>query len=625
MSALRSTRASRLCQLSALLLCWASTAAVGAVDPHSYANPDQLRVQHLALDLNVDFARRQLAGTAELQIEHVDPKATELVLDTRDLSISRVETRNADGAPWQATAFRLAARDAVLGSALTITLPLQAQQVRVHYRTAADASGLQWLTPAQTTGKRHPYLFTQSQAIHARSWIPLQDTPSVRMPYRARIQAPKALRAVMSAQMSERPAADGRWQFEMPQPIPSYLVALAVGDIAFRSTGERSGVYAEPAMLDRAAYEFAETERTMALAEQLYGPYRWGRYDMLVLPPSFPYGGMENPRLTFLTPSVITGDRKLVSLITHELSHSWSGNLVTNATWSDFWLNEGFTTYLTNRLNEAQFGVEFADMERVLGVEDLRDAVAHADRADHALVRATPAADPDEVFSSIPYERGALFLSWLEAQFGRERFDAFVRGWFDTHAFQSASTAQFRAYLSMQLLAQQPGKVTEAQIDAWINAPDLPAYALMPHSDAFTQVDAVRAQWLAGTLDTAALPADTWAVQQWQYFLDTMPDSVSLAQLQALDQRYALTRTSNQILASSWLSLAIARGDRRVWPDAERYLQSVGRMRLLSPVYRALKRTPDGRRYAEQVFAKARAGYHPIAQQSVARLLKEPG
>ncbi|WP_428310296.1 M1 family metallopeptidase [Hydrocarboniphaga sp.] len=591
-------------------------------DPHSYANPSQLKVTNVALQLSVDFDRKRLIGSSELQIAHVDPAARELLLDTRDLTITDVDS-STDGKAWKKAAYLLAARDAVLGSKLSIDLPLDAQRVRIRYHSASTASALQWLTPAQTSGKKLPFLFTQSQAIHARSWIPLQDTPLVRAPYQARIFAPKALRAVMSAQMHEQPAADGAWEFDMPQAIPSYLIALAVGDIAFKSTGARTGVYAEPAMLDRAAYEFAETEKTMDLAEALYGSYRWGRYDLLILPPSFPYGGMENPRLTFATPTVITGDRKLVSLITHELSHSWSGNLVTNATWSDFWLNEGFTTYLTNRLNEAQFGAAFADMERVLGLQDLRDAEEHAEAADRALLRATPARDPDEVFSSVPYEHGALFLVWLETQVGRPAFDRFLRGWFDDHAFKSASTAQFVAYLNEHLLAQNPGKVSTAQIDEWLQAPQLPAYAVLPKSDAFTQVEATRAAWLAGSLKTEALPTADWAVQQWQHFLDTMPASISLAQLQALDQQFGLSKSRNAILAGSWFRLAIAGGDRAQWPAAAGYVQSVGRMRLLEPVYRAWIAQPGGRAFAEKTFAKARDGYHPIAAETVARLFKK--
>jgi leukotriene-A4 hydrolase len=605
--------------LMSAVVAHAAEPSLPASDPHSYANPAQLKVSKVALQLNVDFDRKRLIGTSELQIEHVDPTARQLLLDTRDLTIAEVDS-SVDGKAWKKATFQLARRDAVLGSKLTIELPLDAQRVRIRYHSASTASALQWLTPAQTEGKKQPFLFTQSQAIHARSWIPLQDTPLVRAPYQARIFAPKALRAVMSAEMHEQPAADGAWEFDMPQPIPSYLIALAVGDIAFESTGPRTGVYAEPAMLERAAYEFAETEKTMQLEEQLYGPYRWGRYDLLILPPSFPYGGMENPRLTFATPTVVAGDRKLVSLVTHELSHSWSGNLVTNATWSDFWLNEGFTTYLTNRLNEAQYGAAFADMEKVLGLQDLRDSEEHAEAADRSLLRATPAKDPDEVFSSVPYEHGALFLVWLETQVGRPAFDRFLRGWFDDHAFKSATTAQFVAYLNEHLLAQNPGKVSAAQIEEWLHSPTLPSDAVLPTSAAFTQVEAARAAWLAGTLKTDALPTADWAVQQWQHFLDTMPASISLAQLQSLDRQFGLSKSKNAILAGSWFRLAIAGGDREQWPAAASYVQSVGRMRLLEPVYRAWIAQPQGRAFAEQTFAKAKAGYHPIAAETVRRL-----
>jgi aminopeptidase N len=387
--------------------------AAANVAANTYANVGQFHTRNVALDLTVDFARRVLSGTATLQLERLDPAAADLILDTQDLSIGKVET-SADGEVWLTAPFTLGRSDEVLGAPLAIKLPADAGWVRISYATQPQASGLQWLPPAQTPGKKHPFMFTQSESIHARSWIPLQDTPFVRATYEARIHAPKGLRAVMSAEMQDKPDASGAWTFKMPQAIPSYLIALAVGDIGFQATGPRTGVYAEPGLLKKAAYEFGETERTLQLMEQAFGPYRWGRYDILVLPPSFPFGGMENPRLTFATPTVITGDRMLVSLVSHELAHSWSGNLVTNASWNDFWLNEGFTEYLTYRLLDMQFGQARGDMERVLGLADLKDSMSHLDKIDWSLVRSSPPKDPDAVYSSVPYERGALFLTWLE-------------------------------------------------------------------------------------------------------------------------------------------------------------------------------------------------------------------
>src|ERR1043166_4918259 len=324
------------------------------MDVHSFSCPEQARVRHLELDLRVDFDQKILEGSVEVHFDLLS--GNELVLDTRGLRIASVEP---------ALSWEHGPEHAVLGRPLFIRVAEGTTCVRIHYATSPEASGLQWLDPPQTAGKRHPFLFTQSQAIHARSWIPLQDTPGVRVTYTANVRVPAGLRAVMAAGM------EGNGRFDMPQPIPSYLIALAAGDLDFRELGPRSGVYAEPSVVDAAAYEFADTEAMIAAVEELYGPYRWGRYDLLVLPPSFPFGGMENPRLTFATPTILAGDRSLVSLVAHELAHSWSGNLVTNATWSDFWLNEGFTVYVERRILEKLYGRARTEMEAFLGKREL--------------------------------------------------------------------------------------------------------------------------------------------------------------------------------------------------------------------------------------------------------------
>ena len=616
---IRAAGATLLASLSLML----NPVLAGAVaDPHSFANAAEVRTTHIAIALDVDFAKSRLGGEVTLTVDRTKPDADRLVLDTRALEIRRAET-SADGQTWTPTRFALGTEDAVLGRPLTVMLPATATRVRIGYHTRPEASGLQWLKAAQTAGKRQPFLFSQSQAIHARSWLPLQDTPAVRATYEARIRTPKGLRAVMSAEMADTPDADGAWTFRMPQAIPSYLIALAVGDLAFQKLGERTGVYAEPATLKAAAWEFAETETTVALCEQLFGPYRWGRYDLLVLPPSFPYGGMENPRLTFVTPTVITGDRQLVALIAHELAHSWSGNLVTNATWEDFWLNEGLTEYLTFRLSEAQFGKARADMERVVGVAELKEAIAEAKSdEDRKLKRSTPARDPDEVFSSIPYQRGALFLAWLESKFGRERVDAFLRGWFDSHAFQSATSEQFVAYLDAQLLRPNPGVVAMADIDRWIHQPEMPADAVYAQSDAMAQVDAARVAWLAGSTPAAAMGAQGWAVQQWEHFFEAMPDATSAAQLAELDAAFKLTGTGNAIIASHWYRLAVRAGQTaRVRSAMTAYLGHVGRMKLITPLYRALAKTEAGRAEARALYARLKAGYHPVAQQAIERII----
>ena len=593
-------------------------------DYHSYANPLDFRTEHLLLDLTVDFNRRVLEGTVELRLARLTT-AAELVLDTRDLDIGTVETAAGQGT-WTATPYTLGARDAILGSPLSIALPAAADRVRIRYATRPEASGLQWVTPEQTAGRKHPFLYTQSQAIHGRSWIPLQDTPLVRSTYEARIRTPKRLLAVMSAVNRPEAARDGDYTFRMPQPVPSYLIALAVGDLRFRPVGARTGIYAEPSMVRGAAYEFEDTEKMVEVCERLFGAYRWGRYDMLVLPPSFPYGGMENPRLTFLTPTSIVGDKSGVALIAHELAHSWSGNLVTNATWRDFWLNEGTTTYLTYRIMDEVYGAKRGAMERVLGQQDLAEAFGQTAReGDKALAYDQRGRDPDEVFSSIPYQRGQLLLSYLEEKFGRAKFDAFLRGWFDDHAFQSKTTEDFIAYVDAKLLAPNPGIVARAKIDEWIHASAMPADAVYAQSDAFAKVDEQRTAWLEGRIPVRTLRTQAWSSHEWQHFLDNMPAAATTAQIAELDRQFGLSRAQDNYIAVSWFRVAIRFGHAPALPVVERFLLTVGRMRFINPLYRELAKTPAGRVFAQRVFDRARPTYHPIGQAGVERILSEAG
>ncbi|GIS98256.1 MAG: hypothetical protein CM1200mP25_4930 [Acidobacteriota bacterium] len=452
-------------------------------DTHSYANVDEVRVTHLELDVTVLFDEKQLRAAAMLSFERVREDANTLVLDTRDLNITAVESWSALGG-FDPASYSLGATDPILGTSLTVVLPVEATRIRVTYETSPHASGLQWLSPEQTAGGEHPFMFTQSQAIHARSWIPLQDTPAVRMTYGARVKVPEGLRAVMSAGNDPEVVMDGNYRLDMTQPIPSYLVALAVGDLAFRPLSDRAGVFAEPSVVDVAAAEFEDTPSMIEATERLYGPYRWERYDLLVLPPSFPFGGMENPRLTFATPTILAGDKSLVALVAHELAHSWSGNLVTNATWRDFWLNEGFTVYIERRIIEELYGPGREEMEAVLGVQAMDADLNRLDPRDQALHADLDGRDPDEGMTQIAYEKGALFLRHLEEAVGREAFDDFLRGYFDHFAFQSITTADFESYLSEHLT------VDAVPVSEWIMSRGFPASARVLHRMCLTDLRA---------------------------------------------------------------------------------------------------------------------------------------
>lgn len=612
-------------------LLTAMAITVNAQDYHSYANPSAVRVRHVDLDWEVLFDQKILKGSATLTVERTS-QTEPLILDTRDLSIERVET-SANGTSYSSGMFTVGATDKILGAPLTIPLPAGATRVRIHYSTSPGASGLQWLAPPQTAGKKDPFMFTQSQAIHARSWIPLQDTPSVRVTYNARVRTPRNLLAVMSAENDVSAPRDGDYSFRMRHPIPSYLIALAVGDLRFRSLGRRTGVYAEPQVIARAASELSDTERMVAATERLYGPYRWGRYDILVLPASFPYGGMENPRLTFATPTILAGDKSLVSLIAHELAHSWSGNLVTNATWRDFWLNEGFTTYLERRIQEAVYGRARAQMEAALGLRDLNEIIAALEENDEILHIDLKGRDPDEGSNDIPYEKGALFLRHLEETFGRAPFDQFLRGYFDHFAFQSITTEQFLAYLKQNLLDKYPALAARVPVDEWTYKPGVPANAPKPTSPAFAQVETQAQRWLRRGIPATRIPVARWTTQEWLHFLKYVQEHVERvgtagpppAPLMAeLDSAFKLTRSGNSEIAFQWLLMSIRNRYQPAQARLEEFLLSVGRRKFIRPLYQELAKTPEGKQRACEIYGRARPTYHPIAVASIDGDLKCP-
>lgn len=589
------------------------------VDPNSYAQIDKVQVEHLRLNLSVDMDSHILKGSADLSLRWLDPKAKELVLDTRALNI--ISVQGGDGKSWKALGFKLDAADAMYGSALRINMPNAMPRVRIAYATSPEASGLQWLTPEMTASKK-PFMFSQSQAIHARSWVPLQDTPGVRFTYDARITTSPSLMALMSADNDAAAKRDGDYQFSMPQKIPSYLLAIAVGDVVFKPISSRSGVWAEPTVADAAQMEFVDTEKMIQVAEQLYGPYQWGRYDMLILPASFPFGGMENPRLSFITPTVIVGDKSLTSLIAHELAHSWSGNLVTNSSWKDTWLNEGFTSYVESRIVESVYGKEQAEMENVNSQYGLGLELKELATADQVL--ALPpliGRDPDEALTDVAYIKGQWFLMDMERRFGREDFDAFLKLWFTTHAFTSTSSDEFERFLVVELLNKNPGKISLGEVQEWLHKPGIPSFAKPAQSKRFEAVDQQQALWLKGDAPAVELPTQNWTTQEWVRFLERMPETLSAEQMQDLDSAFTFTGTPNAEIAQRWYPLTVRSAYLAARPAIETFLVGIGRRKLIMPTYAALASTDEGRVFAQAVFAKAKPGYHPITIGSVEQAL----
>jgi leukotriene-A4 hydrolase len=588
---------------------------MATVDPHSYTDPDQGRVKKLALILNVDFAQERLSGTATLSLDRA--KGGVLDLDTRDLDISKVTL--GDDTELH---FELGDRDEVLGQRLRISVPDGTDEIGVHYSTSPAASALQWLAPANTAGKKYPYLFSQCQAIHARSMAPLQDTPRVRIPYTAEITVPDPLVAVMSAAPGEKrrgnKAATTTWSFEMPQPIPTYLLALAVGNLVSEDLGPRSRVYTEPEMLKACAWEFATVDEMLRKSEELFGPYRWERYDFLVMPPSFPYGGMENPRLTFLTPSLIAGDRSLVEVLAHELAHSWTGNLVTNATNEHFWLNEGFTVWAERRINEVLEGKEAVALSSALGREALQEEIDRfgADSKYTALWCDQQGVDPDDVYSQVPYEKGCLFVTLMERTVGREKFDAFLKSYMDTFQFRSLDTEEFLTFLEEKL----PGLAEKIGAREWIYEPGVPANEPTFESARLDELNALAAAWKDGTRPDAD-KARKWPVAEWLVYLGALPNDLGEEGCAWLDSTFDLTASGNSEILCKWLVMAIDNGYEPVYAKTRDFLGSIGRMKYLKPIYKALSDNPKSHDLAVEIFTEKKGMYHVIARGGLENIL----
>jgi aminopeptidase N len=592
-----------------------------AKDIHSYARPQEARVTHVALDLAVDFTGKRVGGTAVLDVER-RPDAREIVLDSKGLQIKSI--KDASGQPLQ---FKAGAADENLGAPLTVALKPDTKRLVIDYVSAPDAGALQWLTPEQTAGKKHPFLLSQGQAIENRSWIPTQDSPGIRQSWEAKIRVPKPLTAVMSAPRAAEPVDNGdtrTFSFRMNNPVAPYLIAIGVGDLAFKSLGARSGVWAEPPVVEAAASELVDTEKMIDAAEKLFGPYLWGRYDMLVLPPSFPFGGMENPTLTFLTPTFIAGDRSLVSLIAHELAHSWSGNLATNATWSDFWLNEGMTTYATYRIIESLYGPKVAQQQYALGVDSLNKEIAGlggASGPDTRLRVDLSKRHPDEGLTEIAYEKGAASMRTIETAVGRERFDEWLKGWFNRHKFQPVTSAVFLADLREHLIKGDRALEQKLMLEQWVNQPGIPANMVKPDPQAFAEVD--RAIDEFGS-DEHRIRADLW--QRWTTderlrFINKLPRKLDRRFLDDLENQLQLSRTTNNEVLYAWLSLAVANRYDPAVPALERFLTIQGRRKFVRPLIEDLAKDAQwGRPIAQRIYRKARPMYHPITTRDLDKL-----
>jgi len=643
-----------------------------SADPSTLAEtlgPGRVRVFHADFDLTVDFVGQRLLGSVDLHCKRnaapEDGADWELVLD----AAANLEVReiHVDGAALPSSKWCRddATKSATLGWAVRVKLPAGAAGetvvVRACFETAApgpDGEGgcqaLQWLAPSQTAGKQFPYLFSQCQAILARSMFPCQDTCECKMTYAASVCCPAELNVLMSAikVAGPEPAPQPEWEtpagcgkdwmrhrFEQKVPIPSYLVAIVCGAVEGRKVGPRSTVWSEKEMVDACAWEFEDTEKFIAAAEELCGPYKWGVYDLLVLPPSFPYGGMENPCLTFVTPTLLAKDRSQVHVVAHEAAHSWSGNLVTNETWEHFWLNEGLTVFTEIRILRNVYGQEHATLHLASELQALTDDVARFGK-EHNFTRLIPdlkgGVDPDDAFSTVPYIKGLSLFCYLESLVGGEElFQPFLRAYFERFGGSTVTSEKMRDFYLEYFRAKAPehpdlAKALEGPIAAldwqhlW-HAPGLPAYTPPCDGAPIEEARDLAKRWLAAGDDAAALEKFSsedikgWSTMKSIVFLDSLLEgdaSLSQGACERMASAYGFL-TSNCELRVRFLRACLRAKWSGAVDSAVELATMQGRMKFTRPIYRALKSYDT--KLAQETFLKHRGAYHPVCAKMVAQ------
>jgi leukotriene-A4 hydrolase len=608
---------------------------LSADDPTSYANLDEAKVVDIFLKLDVDFDKHVLAGTVTLTVEKVKADAARLVLDSSDLKIHSA-TEESTGRALDFTV----ADPGFVGSKVVVKLPTTTDKtvkITIEYSTSNNASALQWLSPAQTAGKTHPYLFSQCQAIHCRSMVPLQDTPAVKSTYSAEITAPAELTVLMSAVRQGEPesVADGKkrlHRFTQKIPIQSYLIAIAAGKLESRKIGPRSHVWSEKEFIDASAYEFEDTELMLKSAEELCGPYVWGTYDILVLPPSFPYGGMENPCLTFSTPTLLAGDKSLANVIAHEIAHSWSGNLVTNKNFEHFWLNEGFTVFTERKITgRLEGGEPMRHFSAIGGWNDLSEAINDVLGKDNkltALVLDLTGVDPDDAFSIVPYEKGSAFLWYLEDTVGGPtKMEPFLRSYYDHFKYKSIDSYEFKAFFLDYFKSETI--VTSIDWEGWFNNPGMPPYKPKYDDSLARACYELKDKWVKWN-EQGPAPDN---VGDWNKltsgqkveFLGVLlaeEKPLSIKKLEKMEELYKLNSVINAEIRCRWIRLGLAGHWKDAIPRAVKMVTDQGRMKFLRPIYRDLYKWEESREAALEIFEKNRGSMMKVAIQGLEKDLK---
>ena len=612
-----------------------------ADDDHSYSNLDEIHTTHIDLELEVNFENKTIYGVARHTMKNNG--ADTAIFDTKGLLIQKVTLGTKNNEKETDFVIINLTKNSILGQPLLVSIENNTQQINIYYQTTEYSDALDWLDPNLTSSKTKPFLYTQGQAILTRTWIPIQDSPSNRITYSAKVTVPKDLMAVMSAENKKEKSRDGNYFFEMKKPIPSYLIALAVGDLSYQSLGPNTGFYCEPELAKACLFEFQDLPKMMQAAEKIYGKYQWDQYDLLVLPYSFPFGGMENPMLTFVNPTIITGDRSLISVVAHELAHSWSGNLVTNRTWNDFWLNEGFTVYFEQRIMEELYGKDVSDILAAVEFYELQDELKTIANSkypeDSRLFLDLKNRNPDDGMTDIAYVKGAFFLKTLEQKVGREKFDLFIKSYFEKHAFKTINSKEFITYLDQNLLSIEDLKFNHLE---WIYKEGLPKNCLQISSSRLDNMKVLANDFAQGIpifkpkisyekirikrrirkkKIIELLKREDYIVQEWQTFIRALPKSISKEQLKIIDINLGFKNCGNSEIMTEWFTLALENNYTEINSEIKRFLKKVGRRKYLVPIYKAMNKVNP--KLAKQIFENSKNQYHAVSRNSIEELLSK--
>ncbi|ALC39980.1 CG10602 [Drosophila busckii] len=588
---------------------------LGTVDPSSYSQPELITTEHTQLNWQVDFAATKLRGSVVHKFNVLSSNLEKILLDVRDIDVKNA-TLLAGGTEMPINYF-ISEPVPDIGQKLTLELPSGTAKgslnVRIDYETASNASALQWLNPTQTLGKKHPYMFSQCQAIHARSVMPCQDTPAVKFTYDATVEHPAELTTLMSALIDKKES--GKTHFKQQVPIPAYLVAIAIGKLVSRPLGENSNVWAEEDIVDACAEEFSETSTMLKTASDLCGPYVWKQYDLLVMPPSFPFGGMENPCLTFVTPTLLAGDKSLANVVAHEIAHSWTGNLVTNKNFEHFWLNEGFTVFVESKIVGRMQGAKELDFRMLSNLTELQECLRTqlSDTPELTkLVVDLSNCGPDDAFSSVPYIKGSTFLRYLEDLLGGPSvFEPFLRDYLKKFAYKSIETQDFKNALYDYFKdTDKKDKLSVVNWDLWLTCEGMPP--IIPKFDeSLSNVSKELATlWSKQTVDELAKNStiqQNISIHQLIDFLGKLIENKDIVELnerkiELLESTYNLKQSKNAEVRFRLNRLIIrARLIKRLDEIIE-FANGNFRMKFCRPIYRDLGNWPEAKPEAVRNF-----------------------